>query len=401
MALSRLKARWWYWLGRFAVKRRGFPLAASYFQRSLTFVPDDLVTLFWSGYSLCGLGRFEEAAGAFRHALQQKPDLASAHAQLGRMLLFLDRPQEAIESITRAFRIQPSLKKYSPYQTALGCALGRVDRLEEGLAACREAVKANPKDVDALDGLAWALIETGNNSEALQLLRTAIKLEPDYAPAHEHLGTALRNLGRNEESIQIWQRLVELRPQDPDALASLGWAYGDPKIGRFREAIEWVQKAMDVDPSFPGYSSIGRYHAELGEYREAIEAERKHLATYQDADTYAVLGACLSNLHDYPGAIDASLGAVELDPNLKEAWANLSDAYLETGQFESSVECSTKAWQLGLHEPTLHRQLGLAYLKLGNLAAALEQCKTLHELDPTMEQELRDQIATAVPSSRT
>jgi tetratricopeptide (TPR) repeat protein len=273
------------------------------------------------GYCLQSQRKYEEAVKLYDRALQIKPDYGYVHAELGRIFLFLDRPQETVESIGRAFRIEPKLEKQELYQVALASALGKLGRIDDALSAYQRAANLNPKDLDAQAGLGWALFESGRSKDAEQSLKTAIRLDPNDAYSYEILGKVLRELGRNEESISIWQRLTELRPKDSWAHASLGWALAG--VGRLREAILALKKTSEIDPEFPAYDSIALYYAHLKKYQEAIDAGEKAILQQPDADTYCVLAAALLGQGKHELAIGACRQALELNPQFPEAWHNL------------------------------------------------------------------------------
>jgi tetratricopeptide (TPR) repeat protein len=397
MSFARVRAKWWFWRARHAVRQKQFESALSYFQLSLILLPESAHALCYVGYCLGALSRYEEALIFHDRALQLKPDYGSAHAQLGRMLMYLKRPQDAVESLTRAFRLQPNLREHVPYLSALAKGLGDLGRIEDALSAYREAATRDAKDVEMQAGIGWALWKGGNCKDAEGPLRNAIKLDPNYADSYDILGTVLRDLGRDEESIAVWQRLIELTPESADAHASLGWALGG--VGRYREAILALQRASEVDPTFPTDYSIGLYHCYLKEYREAMEAEERVLSLGPDADAYCVLGASLGGLGDQQGAIRAARQALELKPEFPEAWYNLGNAYFETGRFEEAAASLQRVFELGRGIPDAHVLLGLTFLKLGRESAALEQCEFLKRLDTSKERELRDAIAAVMPQN--
>ena len=116
--------------------------------------------------------------GRYDRALQIKPDYAYVHAQFGRAFQYMERPHEAVESLNRAFRMQPALRKHHFYQVALAKALGDIGKTEEALAAYRNAAGLDPKDAEAQAGIGWALSKTGHHQDAEEPLRSAIKLSP-------------------------------------------------------------------------------------------------------------------------------------------------------------------------------------------------------------------------------
>jgi tetratricopeptide (TPR) repeat protein len=335
-------------------------------------------------------GRYEEAVERYDRALQIKPDYAYVHAQLGRALQSMQRPQQAVDSLSRAFRMQPELREHHVYQVAFAKALGDVGKTEEALAAYRNAAKLDPKDAEALAGIGWALSETGHNEDAEEPLLLAIKLSPDYAYSYSCLADVLQELNRYEDSIPFAERFVVLVPDDADGHVRLGRGLG--MAGRFRDAVLASRRALELKPDDgAALYQIGLFHYEAGDYPEAIEALEKsmRLQPHSSAEAHSVIAMARMMLGDLPGAIRAGEEAVKLNPELPETWHNLGQTYLETGQLEKAVASLEKVFQCGPGNPDAHYLLGLAQFKLGNKAAALGQCHALEKVDSGKAQELR------------
>src|ERR1700741_2869033 len=98
MPIVWVKTKWWYWCARTQARRENFRSAFSYIQRVLDFRPENVHMLCYAGYCLHEQGQYEEATKLYDRALQIKPDCAYAHAQLGRILLHMQKPKEALES---------------------------------------------------------------------------------------------------------------------------------------------------------------------------------------------------------------------------------------------------------------------------------------------------------------
>jgi tetratricopeptide (TPR) repeat protein len=106
-----------------------------------------------------------------------------------------------------------------------------------------------------------------------------------------------------------------------------------------------------------------------------------------------MIAAARMMLGDHLEAIQANEEALKLNPDFSEAWHNMGQCYLETGQFEQAVASLEKVFQLGPGIPNTHYLFGLAQWKLGNKAAALEQCDALERIDSGKAQELRAALA--------
>ncbi len=93
------------------------------------------------GAALGPLGRFDEAAGHFRLALEAHPDYASAHGNLAKVLDLQGRFEEAEPHFRRAVELDPSLLSA---RINWGMALSFQGRYQEALELYRQALEIEP-----------------------------------------------------------------------------------------------------------------------------------------------------------------------------------------------------------------------------------------------------------------
>jgi adenylate cyclase len=218
-------------------------------------------------------------------------------------------------------------------------------------AASRERVKRKAPDNLA----AWELVLAGkllhhrssppDNTEALRLLDRAVSLDPGYAHAHAWkacvLGQAFTNGWCADRSAAVAEILKELRiaqgldDNDSDVHRILAAAilavYHDHDralqhqeralalnpnddlivvqqgemltwIGRPEEGVEWIRKAMRLNPYHPErfWNHLGRAYFVARNYREAAEAFGR--ITRADESHLAFLAACRAATDDASAA---------------------------------------------------------------------------------------------------
>ena len=91
-------------------------------RRSLEIVPDHPTTLARIAIVQRRIGQVEPSLATWQRCLARMPEFAHAHLGAGRMLLELDRVDEAVTHLRRATELAPAS---APYRTALGDALAR------------------------------------------------------------------------------------------------------------------------------------------------------------------------------------------------------------------------------------------------------------------------------------
>ena len=139
--------------------------------------------------------RRELEAAVMRHRIEKNPNDATAHMNLGALLLSRLDPQAAVAELHTAARLAP---KRPEVHNMLGLGLATLNR----------------------------------NSEAIPQFELALRLRPDYASARFNLATALAKVGRTDEAIANLRQILAANPDDPYAkrrLAELSGLHPNPK----------------------------------------------------------------------------------------------------------------------------------------------------------------------------
>lgn len=223
-------------------------------------------------------GNMHAAIQACESALQDNPQLASAHNHLGRALFNVGRPDEALRAFNSAIRLRGD---YAEAWHNLGHgqrALGKMD-------------------------------------EAINSFEKAVKLAPGYRQARLNLGITLFNADSPVEALECFKALLARDENDPEALVNAGLCM--QAIGRFDEARDHFRSAIERDPQrADAYFYLGILLGERGEAVGALEAlnEAARLDP-QNIDTWIETAA----VHEQSNEIDATESALKkaeaIDPN--------------------------------------------------------------------------------------
>jgi general secretion pathway protein A len=206
---------------------------------------------------------------AFTSPAQPPPAaLAADRLELGAYLARSGRLDDAIAAFREALALQP---RYAAALYNLGISLLEKGRHREAVEALREAASLSPDDGMAQRSLGIALRESGELSAAAAALHRAVELSPNDAFALRHLASVLRESGEVDESIETTRRAVALRPDDASLHHELGFAFH--AAGRLLEATTAFQRAIDLDGNLaPAHYGLGVTLLELGN-RDAAERE--------------------------------------------------------------------------------------------------------------------------------
>jgi tetratricopeptide (TPR) repeat protein len=132
--------------------------------------------------------------------------------------------------------------------TALECeAHGRTRA--EAIDAYDQALRADPRKVEALLNCGTLHYEDGNLEKAAEYFRHAIALDAENALAHFNLGSVLDDAGEVEAARQHLRQAVRLRPNYADAHYNL--AFVCEKLDALSEAQEHWREYVKLDPMGP------------------------------------------------------------------------------------------------------------------------------------------------------
>jgi tetratricopeptide (TPR) repeat protein len=169
-------------------------LAEAHYRESLAIEPqaaiyNDL------GFVLERQGLGEDAAEAYRKALQLDPASASAHYNLGAFLARTGEYEEAEGHLRAAVEEDPNTQAY----TGLGIVQLQQGRADEAVGSLRAAIDVDPKNAAAYDALGTIFVQQGMLQEAESTYRQLVRNQPSAA-AHRELAHVLQRLGREDEA---------------------------------------------------------------------------------------------------------------------------------------------------------------------------------------------------------
>ncbi|HEY2933857.1 MAG TPA: tetratricopeptide repeat protein [Acidobacteriota bacterium] len=335
-----------------------------------------LTTRFAHAVELQHQGNFAEAEAEYRAILKLNPDYPEAHANLGAVLMRLDRYQEAVESYQTALRLAPHL---SPVLLNLGIAHYRKEDFSKAAESFRKFLEASPGQFQATQLLGLSLVELGRDQEALQYLEQARAAAPDDASTLYATGLAflrLKRLGLD----QIIRHLSQVE----GGLPASHLLAGEDLLSRFefeRAAAE-LETAARLNSSLPRLQySLGLAYFKLGRNRDALAAFSQEIARHpKDFSTLYYL----ANLHEAEGNLVAAQkeidAALALDPDSAEASALLGKIRSKAGKPNEALPALESAVARDPNDPEKRYLLARAYQQAGRKEEASKQFAEVQRL---------------------
>lgn len=171
--LSDLQAGW------SSARKDDLEKAEQYLKRSLEINPSSDTSLLMLSRVYVAKRDYEGALESAKAALDSNSNNADGLALIGRIQTFLGKPQEAIQSINKAIRLNPMAPSW--YYTSLGLAHIGDEKYEEALADFTKAKQISQRDIFANIGLIASLELTGETSKAKNALDDFLISHPRFA----------------------------------------------------------------------------------------------------------------------------------------------------------------------------------------------------------------------------
>ena len=241
------------------------------------------------------------------------------------------------------------------------------DELARAERLCRQRLRENPRDPEALCGLGAVHQAHGRYDAAAESYRQALQETPNDPAAHRGLGNACYLAGRHAEAAQSYQRGLRLRPDDADAHNNLGAALAD--LGRLDEAVACYREALRLRPAFANaHYNLGNALRLLNRLEESVASYREALRLRPDfAEGFTNLGNALRLQGRLLEAAACHRKAVQLAPEFALARNNLGLALADSGRFTEALACYAEAIRLDPNFAEAHRNRSLVRLVLGDL----------------------------------
>lgn len=297
--------------------------------------------------------------------------------------------------------------------------------IESSVSNFREALKLNPKNAEATNGLSEALTVQGieaagaeRNDVAQEHFNEAVKLDARNDVAFVKLGEIHDEDGRNTEAIENFEKALAIDPEISAVYFPLGMAHAEAgndeeaemylakadvigvatsesrltramimaRQGRDDDALSAISIAINIDPTHGAtHHEKARLLEKMGRNDDAFAALR--LGT-ESAAGYAPLwfdlGVAYYNRADYSKAEVAYLEALKLDPSNAKTHAHLASTYRQMERFADANAQYRAANEKGIDgDPDLYSEWGFCLGKTKEWDKAAARLGTAEQLSPT------------------
>jgi DNA-directed RNA polymerase subunit alpha len=158
---------------------------------------------------------YDEALAAFESAAGAGYDKDACALGRAETLRYMERPQEAMETLDNLFGPVEQTAEYLAQRAATVAALG--GNPDEVIALYERAVDTDRDNPAALFGLALENDRRGNDTTAMELYRRATDRFPAHAGALINLGILYEDNEQYDQAARCYRRVLEVYPDHPRA----------------------------------------------------------------------------------------------------------------------------------------------------------------------------------------
>jgi TolB-like protein/DNA-binding winged helix-turn-helix (wHTH) protein len=275
-------------------------MAARYFERATQLDPS--YALAWAWLSRArnwqadeGLIPMEEGRRLSREAVERalalNPNLAAAHAQMGRIKQQVDYDWAgANASFQRAVALEPGNPDNVAFASWSAATLGRFD---EAVQLDRQAIDLDPLNADSWDHLAVTEFMMGQLDQSAAHSKKALELSPDAGQGTEMLSLSYLLQGRPQDAL----REIEHVPYAPQRTFLYALTYY--ALGRKKES-DAALRELTMKYFASNASEIAEIYAFRNQTDEAFEWLDRAYAQRDPSLMSTKINPLLKNLHNDP-----------------------------------------------------------------------------------------------------
>ena len=318
-----------------------------------------------------------DAFEAFQQAVKVAPASSEAHNWLGVALMKQSDLPRAVAELRKAVALDP---KYARAYANLGAALARSGDISEALAVFQKALVLEPNSLPAHLNLGLALREKGDMAGALMHLRRVAEAQPGNAMVHYELGQTLRQSGDMAGAVAAFEKSVEINPELREGYYGLGVALKQQSAAMPKPPPRPASPADDLFKRAQDAMAKADLSASKALLLQALQADEG------SADAHNLLGYILGQQGDLASALAHLKRAVQLRPEFSDAHYNFGVALWYSGSQdrEKAISELRQSVRLDPAAGASHAFLGMALRENGDLAGArLSLQRAIALLPPT------------------
>ena len=324
--------------------------------------------------------------GSIFAALPQTAPTPSELLDQGRKLLDEGKLAEAELVLDRAEKLAPS---DSVILTLDARVKGRLGESSNAAALLKRVIRLTPGSAQAHVDLAIALADSGDLESALAETATAISIAPNLAIAYLNRARILGDMKRDREAGDEFAFAAHLAPDNPDCY--FYWSFVERAQGNFTKEAELLQKVVKLEPgNVKAHVMLANNLLDQNRTAEAVAELRIALAIDPNSTSaiYRLSRALLTTDPEESKRLRSQFDRLKAQNSvLDQAKAVANEAFhaFTVQDWHQSVRLFSEAVETCGDceiDSTLHRDLGLALCRDGQIERGSEELRKALALNP-------------------
>jgi tetratricopeptide (TPR) repeat protein len=277
---------------------------------------------------------YDEGTSLLENVLTQDSENIDARMLKSQLLLGKGETQKAVEELeqlSKAYAGIPGIK----YQLAL--LYLRQNNFAQASDVLKEAVAANPENVEAVLLLAQLNLHSNNLTEVVAAMSDLLKKHPDLRSARLLLAQAYQLMKRFDDAVATLQDQLAKSPNDSQVYFFLGVILREQD--KNEEARKAFEKTYELTPDNPAsIEQLVQLDLAKKDVTGAMaKAEQLLSKTPNSAAGHFIEAQVQMAMNAWDKAESALLKALDLDPKLSRAYDALISVYLAQGKVDDAL----------------------------------------------------------------
>ena len=316
-----------------------------------------------------------EATPASSELVEQSRKLLEA-GKLAEAELVLDRAEKLAPSDSVILTLDAKVK-------------GRLGEYSSAVDLLKRVIRLTPESAQAHVDLAIALADSGDLNSALAETATAISIAPSLAIAHLNRARILSDMKQDREAGDEFASAARLAPGNPDCY--FYWSFAEHAQGNLTKETELLQKVVKLEPgNVKAHIVLANSLLDQSRTAEAVAELRVALAIDPNSEQaiYKLSRALLSTDPEESKRLRDKFDRLKAQNSvLDQAKALANDGFhaFMVQDWRESVRLFSEAVETCGDceiESTLHRDLGLALCRDGQIERGTEELHKALALNP-------------------
>lgn len=339
--------------------------------------PSKISPLLQEAEDLLRQGSIDEGKKKIQEELDRDPSSVDGYNLLG--IVYTDEKDyaNALQAFQQALKFGPNSTRALNNLGNLYVAQNKLDLAEKEF---RKALRLEPGNRDGNYNLGLLLMATGSPTAAISHFQ---RVHPLDIAARSNLIRAYLRAGRTAEGLKLATDLSAQNKDDMQLQFTLGVLLASEK--QYRAAQLELEKANALQPeTLEILYNLGQAYLRTGDYTKAELALNRALKRKPDSpETLYLLAQVYQEQNRSVDALDLLVGAHKLAPQNTDIIFLLARVSMTQNYFEDAIPLLESGLKIAPQRTDLRAALGESYFMSGKAEKAIEEFKTLIELDPS------------------